>query len=165
MRKPRPFPQESLEKVQQLLKKAKTKAEFQRILCVWIRLKTNLSASDIAAIVGWCVSSVRRVHALYYRHGEEIFKSAGRGGRHRENLSREDEKELLIKFLDKAKDGGLLEVSEVKLAYEQKIGHKVPKSTVYRMLARQGWRKIVPYCRHPQADPGKQEEFKKNSPR
>lgn len=164
MRKLRPFPQGSLEKVQQLLKKAKTKAEFQRILCVWIRLKTNFSAPDIAELVGWCVSSVRRVHALYYRQGEEIFRGVGRGGRHRENLSKEAEEELLIQFLGKAKDGGLLEVSEVKLAYERKIGRKVPKSTVYRMLARHGWRKIVPYCRHPQADPDKHEEFKKNSP-
>jgi hypothetical protein len=37
-----------------------------------------------------------------------------------------------------------LEVSRVKAAYEQALGRKVPKSTVYRMLARHGWRKVVP---------------------
>jgi transposase len=85
-----------------------------------------------------------------------------RGGRHRENLSKEEEEKLLKQFFNKAKDGGILVVSEIKLAYERQVGHKVPKSTVYRMLSRNGWRKIVPYHRHPQADLEKQKEFKKN---
>jgi len=69
---------------------------------------------------------------------------------------------LLKQFFNKAKDGGILVVNEIKLAYELKVGHKVPKSTVYRMLARHDWRKIVPYRRHPKADLDKQEAFKKN---
>ena len=162
MRTPRPFPQEDIEHVRGLLKRAKTKSEFQRVQCVWMRLKNNLSASDIADLMGWCVSSVRRVHALYYKHREEIFKGIGRGGRHRENLSKEEEGKLLNRFFNKAKDGGILVVSEIKLAYEREVGHKVPKSTVYRMLIRNDWRKIVPYHRHPQADLEKQEAFKKN---
>lgn len=162
MRTPRPFPIESAENVQELLKKAKTKLEFQRVQCVWMRLKKNLSAPDIADLIGWNVSSVRRVHAHYYKHREEMFKGVGRGGRHRENLSKEKEEKLLNQFFDKAKDGGILVVSEIKLAYEREVGHKVPKSTVYRMLTRRDWRKIVPYHRHPQADLEKQEEFKKN---
>jgi hypothetical protein len=32
------------------------------------------------------------------------------------------------------------------------------------MLARHGWRKIVPRPKHPKADTDAQEEFKKNSP-
>ena len=162
MRTPRPFPQENVEHVRELLRKAKPKSKFQRVQCVWMRLKKNLSAPDIAELMGWCVSSVRRVHALYYKRREEIFKGADRGGRHRENLSKEEEKKLLNQFFGKAKDGGILVVSEIKLAYERQIGHKVPKSTVYRMLSRNGWRKIVPYHRHPQADLEKQKEFKKN---
>jgi len=59
----------------------------------------------------------------------------------------------------------MLEVSQVKLAYEKAVGHAVPKSTVYRMLARQGWRKIAPRPHHPQVDTTRQPAFKKNSPR
>jgi len=40
----------------------------------------------------------------------------------------------------------------------------VPKSTVYRMLARQGWRKLAPRPRHPRSDIQAQEAWKKNSP-
>lgn len=161
MRTPRPFFQEDAQHVLELLKKAKTKSEFQRIQCVWMRLKKNLSAPDIADLMGWNVSSVRRVHAQYYKHREKIFKGVSRGGRHRENLSKEEEKKLLNQFFDKAKDGGILVVSGIKLAYEREVGHKVPKSTVYRMLTRHDWQKIVPYRRHPKADLEKQEAFKK----
>jgi transposase len=69
--------------------------------------------------------------------------------------------ELLSHFFDKAKSGAVLVVNEVKGVYEETVGRKVPKSTVYRMLARHGWRKIAPRPRHPKADPEKREAFKK----
>jgi len=43
----------------------------------------------------------------------------------------------------------------------QTLGYKVPASSVYRMLERHGWRKIVPRPSHPKADPQAQEAFKK----
>ena len=58
----------------------------------------------------------------------------------------------------------MLEVSHIKRAYEDLIGHPVPKSTVYRMLARQGWRKIAPRRRHPEVSWERQRAFKKNFP-
>ena len=54
-----------------------------------------------------------------------------------------------------------MEVSRIKAAYEQALGRKVPKSTVYRMLARHGWRKVVPRPRHPKSDAATQAAFKK----
>jgi len=72
---------------------------------------------------------------------------------------------MLGPFLDEAKKGGILIVSPIKSAYEQTVGREVPDSTVYRMLARHGWRKLAPDKRHPKTDPLAQEAFKKNSPR
>ena len=66
-------------------------------------------------------------------------------------------------FLPQAEKGGILEVSRVKAAYEQALGRKVPKSTVYRMLARHGWRKVVPRPRHPKSDAATQAAFKKTA--
>src|SRR5487761_739939 len=45
------------------------------------------------------------------------------------------------------------------------LGRKVAPSVVYRLLARQGWRKVAPDTRHPKSDPLAQAEWKKNSPR
>ena len=56
---------------------------------------------------------------------------------------------------------GIYEVSRIKTAYESKIGKKVPKSTVYRMLDRHNWREVVPRTKHPKSDKEAQENFKK----
>jgi transposase len=71
------------------------------------------------------------------------------------------EEKILISFFEKSKKGEVLVANEVKAAYEEAVGRTVPKSTVYRMLARHGWRKIAPRPRHPKADPQKMEAFKK----
>jgi len=80
-------------------------------------------------------------------------------------MTADEENAFLSSFLEKAARGEILIVDEVKRAYEKAVKHVVPKSTIYRMLARHGWRKITPRPHHPKADVLLQEEFKKNSPK
>ena len=68
---------------------------------------------------------------------------------------------MLAPFLSDAVEGGVIVVSEIKAAYEQKFGQSVHTSTVYRILSRHDWRKIVPRPRHPEADIEAQEALKK----
>jgi hypothetical protein len=35
--------------------------EFQRFLCVWLRVERGMVAKEIAAAVGWHVNTVRQV--------------------------------------------------------------------------------------------------------
>src|SRR4030066_354180 len=143
------------------LKQAKTKAEFQSVQCLWLRASLGLSADQVATAIGWHPGSVRKLQARYLREGEAVLKGTGRGGRYYQNLTLEEERRLLQEFLAQSEKGGILEVSQVKAAYEQLLGRKVPKSTVYRMLARHGWRKAVPRPRHPKSDAVTQAAFKK----
>jgi hypothetical protein len=46
---------------------------------------------------------------------------------------------------------------------EEQLECKIPPSTVYRLLARHGWRKIAPDTCHPKRDVEAQETFKKTS--
>jgi hypothetical protein len=62
-----------------------------------------------------------------------------RGGRRRQNMSLEQESQFLAPFFQKAREGKLLVVAEIRKAYETLMGKSVPASTVYRMLARHGW--------------------------
>lgn len=161
MRPRRPLPEGADERLRSALKAAKSKAEFQRIQCVWLRCALNMNAQEVAKAIGWQPTSVRRLQAQYLREGDTALKRVGRGGRRHQHLTEVQERQLLEKFLAKAEHGGLLEVREVQLAYEKAVGHPVAKSTVYRMLARQGWRKLAPRPRHPKADSERQEAFKK----
>jgi transposase len=165
MRKRTSLPEGATERVGALLAETRTKADFQRVQCVWLRGRLGLSNEQIALAVGWSANTVRAWHSRYLRHGEDILVGVGRGGRRHAYLKPEEEEVFLQGFVEQAERGGILVVGEIKAAYEQAVGHVVPKSTVYRMLARHGWRKIAPRPRHPKGDPAAQEAFKKNSPR
>lgn len=142
MRKPKPLKSDAKERLFLQLKESKTKRRFQRVQCLWLRESLGLSSQEIATAIGWNPSSVRRFQARCLKEGESAFEINERGGRNRENMSIEEEKELLKPFFQKAEKEGVLVVKEIKLAYEDKIGYEVPKSTVYRMLFRHGWRKV-----------------------
>jgi transposase len=146
-----------------LLKNAKGKREYQRVLCIWLRATLGMAPTDVARALGWSLGYVKQVQARYLKEGESSLKVGPRGGRYRENLSVAEERALLAPFFAKAEKGQLLLVTEIKRAYEARVGHKVPKSTLYRLLDRHGWRKIAPRPFHPKSDPAAQEAFKKTS--
>jgi transposase len=52
-------------------------------------------------------------------------------------------------------------VGRLHRTYEVKIGRKVPKSTIYRLLHRQGWRKLAPRGKHPEGNEQAIGQFKK----
>ena len=160
MRPQRPISDQEKESLKDLLRKTKAKADFQRVQCVWLRAAFGMSSDQVALAVGFSPATVRKLWSLYLCAGEEILVGQRRGGRRRANLSEQEEKELLAHFFGKVKKGQILVVNEVKAAYEEAVGHSVPKSTVYRMLARHSWRKIAPRPHHPRADPQKREAFK-----
>jgi len=119
----------------------------------------NLDDDQIAIAVNLSSNTVRCLHSRFRLHGEEAPLGVGRGGRRRQNLSVEQEDEVLRPFLEEASIGGILVVNPIKIAYEQAVGHAVPKSTIYRLLARHVWRKLTPGLA--KADSEVQEEFKK----
>ena len=161
MRPQRPISEKAKESLGELLKETKTKSDFRRVQCIWLRAEFAMSSDEVALAVGFSPATVKKLWSQYFSGGEEVLIGQGRGGRRRANLSLEEEQKLLVHFFDKAESGEVLVVNEVKAAYEKAVGRTVPKSTVYRMLARHGWRKIAPRPRHPKADPQKMEAFKK----
>jgi hypothetical protein len=53
--------------------------------------------------------------------------------------------------------------ANIKRAYERAIGHKTSNSTVYNVLGRHGWRKLMPRPLHPKRDVDAQNAFKKTA--
>src|SRR4051795_4579857 len=78
MRTPRPLPTGAAERLAAMLKEAKSKAEYQRIQCVWMRAALGLGAAQIATALGWQAGSVRQMQADYLRHGEVALASKPR---------------------------------------------------------------------------------------
>jgi len=149
--------------LERLLKDSTSKSQMQRIQCVLLRAKQGMNCTEVASVVGWNPGWVRQIWSRYLSEGIEGLICQDRGGRRRSNLSLEQEHALVERFSEKARSGGILVVSEIHKAYEREVGHAVPKSTIYRMLARQGWRKVAPRPHHPKNDPSAIADFKKNS--
>lgn len=145
------------------LKRAQSHSEYQRIQCVLIRATLGSSAKQIAQLLGWATTTVYVIHSRWAKEGEAIFDLRGRGGRHNQHLTSEQETQLLAPFTKMATGGEMLHVSEIKKALEERVGAPVAASTVYRMLDRHGWRKVVPRPRHPKADFQAQDAFKKTA--
>lgn len=142
---------ETIDALAERLKQAEGKPEFQRIQCILLRVTLDASAKDIAQVVGWTEGTVRVMHSRYAKERGAFFDVARRGGRRHQNMTVEEEAAFLAPFFDQAKDGRVLVVTEIKLAYEAALGREVPESTIYRLLGRHGWRKIAPRPRHPKA--------------
>ena len=147
------------------LKLAGSHAEYQRIQCVLIRATLGSSAAQIAQLLGWSTATVHVLHSRWAKEGDAIFDLRGRGGRRHQHLSVQREQALLAPFVKRAQAGGMLNVREIQLAYQERTGVQVAPSTVYRLLDRHGWRKVVPRPRHPKADVAAQAAFKKTAPR
>jgi transposase len=77
------------------------------------------------------------------------------------SLREQEEREFLAPFFARAQSGALTTAEEIKRAFEARVGHVVPKSTIYRLLDRHGWRKLVPRPKHPQASKQAQDQLKK----
>ena len=146
------------------LKQANSHSEYQRIQCVLIRATLGSSAAEIAQLLGWSTATVHVLHSRFAKEGDAIFDLRGRGGRHHQHLSADQEQDLLAPFVERAQAGGMLTVAEIQRAYQEQVGKAVAPSTIYRLLDRHGWRKVVPRPRHPKADVAAQAAFKKTSP-
>jgi hypothetical protein len=55
-----------------------------------------------------------------------------------------EEKALLARFARAAGAGEMLNIHELKAAYQKAVGHETSNSTIYNLLARHGWRKLMP---------------------
>ena len=134
----------------------------QRWLIIYNALVEPRSAVEIARHCGVSKATVHTVISRYNRLGVAAIETPGKGGRRRQYLTLEEEKEFLAPFFAQAECGEIAAVGQIWQAYAQHIGHDVDDSTIYRLLNRHGWRKLMPRPRHPQADPQAQEQFKKN---
>src|SRR6201997_930419 len=132
----------------------------ERIQMVLLR-EGGMTQPAIAAAMGVSLSTVNRAHMAYDGGGIKALKPKPIGGRQRENITVAEEKALLARFAKAAGAGEMLNVHDLKAAYEQAIGHPTSKSTIYNLLNRHGWRKLMPRPFHPKRDIAAQKAFKK----
>lgn len=156
------YTQEEKIEIKKAYKKTHNPKDRSILLCVKLRVVNGLSSEEISKITEYSLSRVSHLISLYNRFGIEELAIKKYGGNHR-NMTPEEEKEFLEPFRQQALAGEILEVSEIINAYANKLNKKVSKSTVYDLLHRHDWRKVMPRSEHPnKANDEAIEAYKKN---
>lgn len=157
---------QAIEHAQLAVAQATTAEQLRQAQAVLLPLLYGLSLSQTAEVTGISVGWVCQLRRRFIA-GDLVGAADAPtpGGRQRQNMSLQEEVEFLAPFIDKAKQGGILVVSEVKAALDAKLARPVALSSAYNLLHRHNWRKLVPDKHHPQSDPQAQQEWKKNSPK
>ena len=101
------------------------------------------SAEEVSVATGFHSAYITQLTAKYRAGGIEAISGNHCGG-NRRNMSVEEETLLLEPFREKAEKGEIVEVSEIKVGYEQALGHKIGGSRIYYVLRRHGWMKVMP---------------------
>lgn len=164
MSRPRKIDEELVSQAQHAVINPKDATELRCAQAVLLPAIMGATLEQTASLLGVSRASVPRLRARF-RQSMQSDASSPRnwGGRRRELMPFDEEKEFLEPWELQAKDGGILVVSVIRAALAQHLGRPIKASVVYRLLERHGWRKVAPDTHHPKSDPAVQEEWKKNS--
>jgi len=136
----------------------------QRWWILYHALLAPRTASEIGKQTGVSARTVRRMISTYNRQGPAAMGSPGRGGRRHAYLTLSQERAFLAPFFVRAERGEIATAGQIKLALEAHVQHPVHLNTIYGLLARHGWRKLVPRPQHPKANQDEQAAFLSNFP-
>ncbi|WP_173052245.1 winged helix-turn-helix domain-containing protein [Candidatus Nitrotoga sp. AM1P] len=96
-------------------------------------LQYGMSLEQTAQAIGLSKGWACRLRNQFIEGGAVGNKGKSvRGGRHREHFTLEREAELLKPFLESARMGGILVVSQIKPQLEIALGRKMALSSVYK---------------------------------
>lgn len=157
---------EAVEVAERLVAEGATVREVKAGLSVVLSVKLKLRNAEVASTLGVGTSTVARWHGeVRARAGGATPRPRGWGGRRHQNLTLAEEEAFLEPWEKLAGQGGVLVVGPIRADLEARVGHRVAATTVYRLLARHGWRRIAPDSAHPSRDAEAQEAFKKGASR
>ena len=155
-------PHLTLDEVKDKIATAPTARCQQKWMIIYNALVDPRPAIEIAKHTATSLRTVHQVIAAYNRLGATaIAPRAKRKKNPGAYLSIEEEIEFLESFIERAQQGHLTTTQEIQTAFETKVGTSVAPSTIYRLLDRHGWRKLMPRPSHPQANKASREAFKK----
>ncbi|MGH9302586.1 MAG: helix-turn-helix domain-containing protein [Acidimicrobiales bacterium] len=148
-----------------MLRTAKTADELRTAQAVLLPLELGLSLAQTAVAIGRsrAATSVIRTRYCKVASGQRVPARSKHALRNHAKASLAQEAKVLDEVLREAGAGGVLVIPQLKPMIESRLGKPLALSSVYRMLARHGWRKLAPDTQHPQGDPARREDWKKNS--
>jgi len=154
-----------LTKAKQIIDGLPYRDELLVAFAVVLASQGKLDQANIGEVLGVSQSTVKRMIKDFKKRcsepDDEDANGMSWGGDRRSILTWEEENEVLGQMTPEAIQGHVVTVGDIQGALEAKAGRKMSLQTVYNILRRHKWRKVVPDKVHPKNDPEKLDEFKK----
>lgn len=139
---------EEVAEIEKVKRKNKDKNIDKRLEVLLLHARGK-NRAEIAAKTGYGKQYITELVGNYRKNGLKEYAQKHYGGNHR-NLSFDEEEAVLEPFKQQAEAGQIVDVSAILAAYEKAIGRSAgSNSQIYYVLARHGWRKIMPRSKHP----------------
>ena len=106
------------------------------------------SLKEIEDATGFRHAHISNLIRKYFEEGLQAISEKHYAG-NRRNMSIEEETAFLEQYRQPGEAGHILDVREIKTAYEERVGHSIGSGQIYRVLKRHGWRKVMPRSKHP----------------
>ena len=145
------------------MKSATSVSDFKRWQIIYSVCVCSVNAEYLSNITGYSKANVYAIVQQFNNSKKPDVTTKQRGGRRRELMSVEQERELMNSLESKALKGEILSGKDVRKIVEQKINKPVSDDYIWDLFKRNGWSKHTPRPHHPNKNVEKQEEFKKNS--
>lgn len=157
---------EHVEAARALRRNAKTADELRTAQAVLLPLELGLSLDQTAAAIGRSRTATCLIRMRYcaVASGKRPAARSKHALRNHAKATLAQEEQILDEVLRDAAEGGVLVIPRLKPLIEARLGKSLALSSVYRLLARHGWRKLASDTQHPQGDPARRADWKKNSP-
>ena len=157
------FTEEDLAEIQEARRRNRDKNVERRLKALELKAAGH-TGREIAEITGYYPGYISKLAAKYRNKGIEAISGNHCGGNHR-NMTCEEEEAFLAQFINEADGGHITDVSAIKAAYDERIGHETGHGQIYYVLHRHGWSKKMPRSKHPKsAAPEAIEASKKLTP-
>ena len=164
MSRPRKVDVALVSRAQVVVAQARDTRELRAAQAVLLPAVAGTTLEQTAKVLGVGRATVARLQATF-RQRERVPLSMGPrrrwGGRRKALLTEAEEKGFLTSWEEKAKAGELVVLSALRTALGERVGHGIAPSVLYRLVARNGWRKVAPDTRHPKTDLAAQQEWEK----
>lgn len=144
------FEEEDIKAIRAARRENRDKRVEKRLWALELRAEGRHTGKEIAEITGYNLWYVSKLAAKYHTGGLKAISGNHYGGNHR-NMSFEEESAFLEQFIDDADGGHITDVSAIKAAYDEKVGHETGHGQIYYVLHRHGWTKKMPRSKHPKS--------------
>ena len=139
--------EEGLNELREARRRNRDKSVERRLHALILHAEGN-TGKRVSELTGYNEKYLYELYRKYLSGGIEAITGNHYGG-NRRNMSVEEEEAILKPFYERAEKGEIIEVSEIKQAYQEKVDHEISSGQIYYVLHRHGWRKIMARSRHP----------------